>query len=62
MKKKDIIDLIVSFILVLIPLTIGAVLCYAIMFHLLILVKLVLIVLFSIAVVILTDILLIQRE
>ena len=62
MKKSDIIDLIVSFILVLIPLTIGAVLCYVIMFHLLILVKLVLIVLVSIAVVRLTAILLIQRE
>ena len=62
MKKSDIIDLIVSFILVLIPLTIGAVLYYVIMFHLLIFVKLVLIVLVSIAVVRLTAILLIQRE
>ena len=62
MKKSDIIDLIVSFILVLIPLTIGAVLCYVIMFHLLILVKLVLIVLVSIAVVRLAVTILSSRE
>ena len=62
MKKTDIIDLIVSFILVLIPLTIGVVLCYVIMFHLLILVKLVLIVLVSIAVAELVTTMLIGRE
>ena len=62
MKKSDIIDLIVSFILVLIPLTIGAVLCYVIMFHLLILVKLVLIVLVSILTVRLAVTILSSRE
>ena len=62
MKKKDIIDLIVSFILVLIPLTIGAVLCYVIMFHLLILVKIVLIVLVSILTVRLAVTILSSRE
>ena len=62
MKKSDIIDLIVSFILVLIPLTIGAVLCYVIMFHLLILVKLVLIALVSTVTVKLVTTMLIRRE